>query len=720
MKKLLFTLVALLAGMSAFAYNVELRLVDADGNPCNEITAKAGDEVTLHMQLTAIEGIVAGHQMQFVMKTSAGEPIDAETGVVVIKAVKPNPFAQPVRFTAEGMSTFDSNATSEAVNTDGQIGNYRMLGSNTTMNMFWAEANELAALYGMSADDIVAYYGAKVTLGNVYSFTIQVNEGWEDEYAMLDFDDEFSRFAITDGSQFRGEFPDMDLKIINGDYETPGDKDLTGEIIIGDADEDGYVTIEYTGPEDVTIKVMIDGVYVPLTDGKVFLGAYGEAEITVEVSAEGYNTLTATKTVNWEQPVLPPTDAPVITYETTDTEVIITATGEGTVVLYVNGMEVENPYHIARTNETFSVMATATAQGEGMDVSPVTTLEIPVPALEQQNPDLTGEIVVSEPNEDGIVTITYTGDEDVTIYVNGEPYEDGFQLADGENTLVITVEADGYNTLEETVTVTWVAPQPPYETPAPVVTVVTNEDNVVITATGEGTVIIYVNYFDGNGPVAVATGEGEVSFTIEGGDEVMYVGVWATAQADEDALVGISNTQYVEVPAKGTPEDPHMVGKWIVLIDKDGNENWFAMTADPADPNWYFMLTLHHNPWGEGDVPFYFMVDGVRMGAETDMYPANMGDESQTILNPVYEGENLFCVPGTYTYTWGLQYKDGQWYLLVAQGPQTGVNELVDGKTIANVRYFNMAGQEMQEANGMTIVVTTYTDGTTNTVKVMK
>ena len=51
--------------------------------------------------------------------------------------------------------------------------------------------------------------------------------------------------------------------------------------------------------------------------------------------------------------------------------------------------------------------------------------------------------------------------------------------------------------------------------------------------------------------------------------------------------------------------------------------------------------------------------------------------------------------------------------------PVTGLSELLNGKTVANVRYFNMAGQEMQEANGMTIVVTTYTDGTTNSVKVM-
>ena len=50
----------------------------------------------------------------------------------------------------------------------------------------------------------------------------------------------------------------------------------------------------------------------------------------------------------------------------------------------------------------------------------------------------------------------------------------------------------------------------------------------------------------------------------------------------------------------------------------------------------------------------------------------------------------------------------------------TGINELTEGKQIAGVRYYNLAGQEMTEANGLTIVVTTYTDGTTSAVKVMK
>ena len=52
--------------------------------------------------------------------------------------------------------------------------------------------------------------------------------------------------------------------------------------------------------------------------------------------------------------------------------------------------------------------------------------------------------------------------------------------------------------------------------------------------------------------------------------------------------------------------------------------------------------------------------------------------------------------------------------------PRTGIDEMVAGKEVAGVRYFNLAGQEMQQANGLTIVVTTYTDGTTSAVKVVK
>ena len=58
--------------------------------------------------------------------------------------------------------------------------------------------------------------------------------------------------------------------------------------------------------------------------------------------------------------------------------------------------------------------------------------------------------------------------------------------------------------------------------------------------------------------------------------------------------------------------------------------------------------------------------------------------------------------------------------VITVNNDYTGVNEIANGKAVAGVRYFNMAGQEMTEANGVTIVVTTYTDGTTSAVKVMK
>ena len=50
----------------------------------------------------------------------------------------------------------------------------------------------------------------------------------------------------------------------------------------------------------------------------------------------------------------------------------------------------------------------------------------------------------------------------------------------------------------------------------------------------------------------------------------------------------------------------------------------------------------------------------------------------------------------------------------------SGVAEMNADKQVAGVRYFNLSGQEMQQPDGITIIVTTYTDGTVTAVKVMK
>ena len=50
------------------------------------------------------------------------------------------------------------------------------------------------------------------------------------------------------------------------------------------------------------------------------------------------------------------------------------------------------------------------------------------------------------------------------------------------------------------------------------------------------------------------------------------------------------------------------------------------------------------------------------------------------------------------------------------------VEELINdtNKVVAGVRYYNIMGQEMKEANGITIVVTTYTDGSHSAAKMIK
>ena len=42
------------------------------------------------------------------------------------------------------------------------------------------------------------------------------------------------------------------------------------------------------------------------------------------------------------------------------------------------------------------------------------------------------------------------------------------------------------------------------------------------------------------------------------------------------------------------------------------------------------------------------------------------------------------------------------------------------GKTVVAERYYNVAGQQVANPNGFAIKVTTYSDGTTSTTKVMK
>jgi hypothetical protein len=50
----------------------------------------------------------------------------------------------------------------------------------------------------------------------------------------------------------------------------------------------------------------------------------------------------------------------------------------------------------------------------------------------------------------------------------------------------------------------------------------------------------------------------------------------------------------------------------------------------------------------------------------------------------------------------------------------SAIENVNTGKTVASERYYNMAGQEIAKPNGVAIKVTTYSDGSTSTTKVVK
>ena len=226
----------------------------------------------------------------------------------------------------------------------------------------------------------------------------------------------------------------------------------------------------------------------------------------------------------------------------------------------------------------------------------------------------------------------------------------------------------------------------PEQTAKPVITYVVDEVNqkVIVTATGNGTVILY------NDDVEVARGEGkavyEVPFTADPEGEEM--GFSATAQEN-----GKDVSEYalatIEIPGKANETTA------APSIHATSGDKCYVVTVEnnAADPNAVIFVSIDGAPYE------------VYTGAITI---ADMGDHTVHAY-AVADGKNPSNVVNV-----GFTVDEN------TKPDPSAVNELNGEKAVAGVRYFNMAGQEMQEANGMTIVVTTYTDGTTSAVKVMK
>ena len=184
------------------------------------------------------------------------------------------------------------------------------------------------------------------------------------------------------------------------------------------------------------------------------------------------------------------------------------------------------------------------------------------------------------------------------------------------------------------------------------------------------------------------------------------------------------------VPA--IPANPS-IDDWMDGGDEEGNTYLFyTLPTTDVDGNLISPEYLSFSIWiDNGDGPELFTFD-----AET--YSYDLWEDMSEIPYEVYaygwdisgigcifyrtnEGDNpLFTenigVQAFYTVDGVKNASDIVW--LYPTG--TNVNEMTAGKTVANVRFFNVAGQEMAQPEGITIKVTTYTDGTTSVAKVVK
>lgn len=202
-----------------------------------------------------------------------------------------------------------------------------------------------------------------------------------------------------------------------------------------------------------------------------------------------------------------------------------------------------------------------------------------------------------------------------------------------------------------------------------------------------------------------------------------------------DGVRNASDIVYWEIipVVAATPADP-MNLEWTDSGSEDGFSNlYFDIPADASGNP----LDVDGNPMNPDHLTYsIFTDDDVIFTFDTDTYGYDL-DEATTEIPYGFSGYDFYS-HRVYFYRTNavgydtffktrigmrLNYHVGEdvyssnivyWYL------PTAVDEINTGKTIANVEYYNIAGQKVQQAKGLTIVRITYTDGTTSTRKVVK
>jgi hypothetical protein len=475
------------------------------------------------------------------------------------------------------------------------------------------------------------------------------------------------------------------------------------------------------------------------------------------------------------------TDMPTITTELSIGAMTVTASGNGTVVLMVDGVVVENPCDIPRTEQTQVVTVTATAQEEGKLISDIASLEVTIPAILPLNTDnyLSMSDAATVRGATLRIPVRMTNAATIVSFQTDIELDEGLEV----------VQVDGDYLIEPSDRMTR-----------------THSISSNRLANGNIRVLCYSTNYK--------------AFTGNSGDELFYITVRGTATAEGDYTITLKNTLFTdrEFDELRAPDasatvnvQPYLLGdangsgtvtvtdvvvtaqrvleydpQPFVFEGADVNEDGIISVTDVTRIAYMVLnsLTMHapmRAPvmWNNGDclsaadisiaagetrtvairldnaldytalqfdltLPDGLTAANFRLteratGLSLDMNDVGNGTTRvlcySTALVPIsgHEGVLLtfdvtangavrgdITVDGTELVTTGCQTVILDGFTIGVNGT-TGVNEVAAGKTVARVDYFNLAGQQIDcPESGVSIVVITYTDGTSSATKIIK
>ena len=390
----------------------------------------------------------------------------------------------------------------------------------------------------------------------------------------------------------------------------------------------------------------------------------------------GKNQRAYLKVINIEgqEIILEKTATPEISVTEGEESYTVTATGAGTVKLYKDEVEVNNPCTVARTSEEQTFVFTATAQEEGKDISEVATQNVTVPALPVV--ETFGITVTPEAGtytEPVLVTITATGLEEgqtatITYRLNGgdeQTYTEPFTLSETTAVSVRATFGDKVATWTGTYTINL-----PIENPTGLIVFKSNSTNNSSALDGEG----LIDEIDDDGKDYVLSAENIVK--VYAGKNGLKFGTSSEKGSMTLNLRGTWNANKISIIAKNYDDD----AKFKVTVN--GNSKEFNLSNDEAFHLYDFQLEQAQEVSAitfesttraylkviniEGEAPVFYRITVDNAGGD---YKGRA--DVKATLEPELEGATL-----TYTFA-----EDGATETPAEQPyPEAGVTVLKSGK----------------------------------------